>query len=136
MFKITHGKVKYNHTIYGENEEAGDIITGLSTEQEESLAKKGYGEILKSKAKKAEKKEGHPLPDISEMNVGEVQKLIEATEDVELLKKLHEIEMANKNRKTVLEPLKEKLEELEAVEEGQGVNVDINIDDVIVDSEE
>lgn len=128
MFKVTHGKVKHNGDIYGKNEKAGDIISSLSSEQEESLVKKGYGEIIKVSGNKASSK-GDLIPD--DYTVDDVKKLIEETNDIEKLYALLDFEEANKKRAGVIKPLEAKIVELE---ENEGDNdedpgkVDINLD--------
>lgn len=136
MFKVTHGKVKFKGVLYGPEEEAGDIISGLSPEQEERLAMKGYGEIVNPESSD-KKKDQENFPNINEMNVEQVNKLIEKTQDIETLYKIMKIEESNKKRTTILKPLREKIEELETVaeeeNENQDVNIDFDPDDVIKD---
>lgn len=137
MFKVTHGKVKFKGVLYGPEEEAGDTISGLSLEQEESLAKKGYGEIINPPKSSDKKKDQKNFPNIKEMNVEQVNELIEKTHDLETLYKIKEVEENNKNRTTILKPLKEKIEELETAAEEESDKQDVNInfdpDDVIKD---
>lgn len=137
MFKVTHGKVKFKGVLYGPEEEAGDTISGLSLEQEENLAKKGYGEIINPPKSSDKKKDQKNFPNIKEMNVEQVNELIEKTHDLETLYKIKEVEENNKNRTTILKPLKEKIEELETAAEEESDKQDVNInfdpDDVIKD---
>lgn len=136
MFKVTHGKVKFKGVLYGSEEEAGDIISGLSPEQEERLTMKGYGEIVNPKSSD-KKKDQENFPNINEMNVEQVNELIEKTQDIEMLYKIMKIEESSKKRTTILKPLREKIKELESVLEEEIENQDINInfdpDDVIKD---
>ncbi|MDI3534820.1 MAG: hypothetical protein PWQ82_1185 [Thermosediminibacterales bacterium] len=137
MFKVTHGKVKFKGVLYGPEEEAGDTISGLSLEQEENLAKKGYGEIINPPKSSDKKKDQKNFPNIKEMNVEQVNELIEKTQDIETLYKIMKIEESSKKRTTILKPLREKIEELETVaeeeNENQDVNIDFDPDDVIKD---
>jgi len=136
MFRIIHGKVKFKGVLYGPEEEAGDIISGLSPEQEERLVMKGYGEIVNPKSSN-KKREHENFPNIKEMNVEQVNELIEKTQDIEMLYKIMKIEESSKKRTTILKPLREKIKELETVaeeeNENQDVNIDFDPDDVIKD---
>lgn len=139
MFKVTHGKVRFEKTLYGENEKAGDIISGLSASQEKSLAEKGYGEIIKDVKKKessesdgpGKEKEPEIIPD--NLTVEEVEKLISETDDLDDLYDMLDFERETKNRKGVVAPLEEKIGEMEEPPEEGEVNVDLDPDQVITD---
>lgn len=126
MLKVTHGKIKFEGVYYGKNEKAGDIISGLSTKQEKSLADKGYGEVIKSTGENGKKK--HPFPDISQMNVNEVGEIIDKINDKETLYKMLEYEENNKNRATVIRPLESKIVDLEEAEDNGDTNIDLHLD--------
>lgn len=135
MFKVTHGKVKFDGKLYGKNEEAGDVITGLSTKQEESLAKKNYGDIINTKSAGKSEDETKIIPDGA--TVPEVKKLIEKIDDIDNLYKMLEYEEAHENRKGVKEFLEEKIAELEEAkengEESANININISPDEVVSD---
>ena len=133
MFKVTHGKVRFKGVFYGEGEDAGTTISGLSDDQIESLVAKGYGESIKVQV---EEKEA-VIP--GDLNITEVEELITKTDDLNTLYEMLEFEEANKKRKGVIKPLEEKivkLEESEGKEETEGINIDLNPDDVIEDAQE
>lgn len=132
MFRVTHGKVRFEKTLYGENEKAGDIISGLSLSQEKSLAKKGYGEIMEN-VKESSNSDGPVgiIPD--DFNVEEAEKLISETDDLDQLYKMLDFERETKNRKGVFAPLEEKIGEMEKPPEEGEVNVDLDPDQVITD---
>lgn len=132
MFRVTHGKVRFEKTLYGENEKAGDIISGLSLSQEKSLAKKGYGEIMEN-VKESSNSDGPVgiIPDV--FNVEEAKKLISETDDLDQLYKMLDFERETKNRKGVFAPLEEKIGEMEKAPEEGEVNVDLDPDQVITD---
>lgn len=134
MFKVTHGKVKFDGTIYGKDEKAGDVIAGLSDKQEKSLEKKGYGDIINTKSVGKSENEAKLIPD--DYTVDDVRGLIEKTNDKEALRSLLDYEEANKNRSGVIKPLEEKIVELEQAEDNDNpadINVNVNPDELVED---
>jgi len=73
----------------------------------------------KEKAKKAEKKKSKVVG-FAELNAKEAQKAIADIDDLERLEKLLELEVEGNNRKTVIEPLETKIEELQEEDQSEG----------------
>ena len=72
------------------------------------------------KKKAEEKAQKAKKVDILDGNVSEVQKAIANIDILERLEKLLELEVEGNNRKTVIEPLETKIEELQEEDQSEG----------------
>ena len=127
MVRIIKGKVKTGATEH----RAGDVIEGLSEKEEARLIELKVAE--EATAKEVTQKEvaesaqdGSGEDPYRDMNVEEMEEVIEGMDTVSELEKLLEYERQNKDRKTVVSAIKEKLEEVDALEESEDDAVDFD----------
>jgi len=135
MIKVTVGKIYDGVTTYS----AGDTIPSLSKEDEDRLVNNGVAEYSEEEAEE-EYEETPPLKLVPEGNVESVKKHILTLEDQELLNEMINEEKAGQKRKTLIEAIEKRIEELKKVEDDEDgtpaesdndLKIDFNIDDVM-----
>ncbi len=107
MIKGKNTKLRFNDKTY----EIGQPFSGLSDKEEASLVASGIAEYEYTAAQKTNQaNQDEKL--VPEGNVASVAKYVATIEDVELLKKMLEEEMADKKRKGVFEAISNRCAEL------------------------
>lgn len=140
MYEVTVSKLRFSKDKVLVS---GDPVDIQDKNLAAKLMRKGYVKIAADKSKKivsvgASNSGSNPDP-YAEKNAKEMAELIAGIEDIEELKKLLDYEQQNKKRKTVLEAISVRAEELTENDgdddgEGAGSSVDLklNPDDMIV----
>lgn len=136
MIKVTNGNKLWDGTkMYI----PGDVIATLSEDEEDSLVEAGKAEYYQEKVLELEKGV-EPFNDFSSKlipdgNVETVQRYISSINNIDLLEKIAIEEETNKNRKTVLDAITKRAQEL--AESDDGLDLDnsglgFNPEDAIV----
>jgi len=105
MIKVTVGKVNDGIKVYS----TGDIISNLPEVEEDRLVKNGVAEYEYGKEEAPETPPSKLIPD---GNVDKVNAYVSTIEDIDLLQKMAAEEESDKNRKTVLEAIYKRAQEL------------------------
>jgi hypothetical protein len=143
MIKVISGKMWDGKNMYVH----GDIITTLSEDEEDYLVEAGKAEYHYEKEEQLKTPPSKLIPD---GNVEGLKKYISTIEDAELLNEMIDEEMANLQRKTLIEAIEKRIEALKKVEDdGNGkdpesddenntdtksdnsLKIDFNMDDVM-----
>lgn len=114
MVKVINYKVRSKDKIYS----VGDTILDLSPAEEKRLIEKGYVEEVLKQEYKNDLSDGKTsnIADTSLFTVDEIKEAVQNINDIEKLNELLCSERENKERKTVVELLEDKISEIEESE--------------------